>query len=300
MALRRDLLTKLLEEERQKYYNETHQPTTHQLNRFSATCKLLKENLQVLRQNKSSTRQRKLTARENLEKISKLSSSVFALYSFFVTVSEIGQKSYLELIPKLRNWWRSVEHPERLLETVKDICELEGIEYVETVLSPKDKENAYSDGQSSAMEGSMFVYRDETPMLQVSLLPSEPPYQEVNITTRELIHFLQTSNSLTNRPATISLLKQYETCCPNLKLKLPWYSAFPSVEIKVTSDMGSSVALLFAWELANDLDQKLLTRLQRKKNFSWQSICLRVPRRLAEYSDDPTAAITCDQKGQNG
>ncbi|OJD24299.1 hypothetical protein ACJ73_04345 [Blastomyces percursus] len=113
-----------------EYYNETHQPTTHQLNRFSATCKLLKENLQVLRQNKSSTRQRKLTARENLEKISKLSSSVFALYSFLVTVSEIGQKSYLELIPKLRNWWRSVEHPERLLETVKDICELEGIEYV--------------------------------------------------------------------------------------------------------------------------------------------------------------------------
>lgn len=103
------------------------------------------------------------------------------------------------------------------------------------------------------MEGSMFVYRDETPMLQVSLLPSEPPYQEVNITTRELIHFLQTSNSLTNRPATISLLQQYETSCPNLKLKLPWYSAFPSVEIKVTSDVGSSVALLFAWELANDL-----------------------------------------------
>lgn len=273
MALLQDPLIKLLEEERQKYYNDTHGPTTRQLKRFSASCQLLKEDLQVLHQNKSSTRQRKLTAQENLAKIANLSSSILTLYCFFVTITEVGSKSYLELIPKLRSWWESVEHPEKLVKIVQDLCEVEGIKYIETgkketsasnftqrplvnsisVPSSKGCTNAYSDDQSSPMEGSMFLYRDKTPMLQVSLLPSEPPYQEVDLTTRQLIHFLQTCNGLTNQPATISLLQRYEPNRPNLKLKLPLYGAFPSIEIKVTSDMGSSVVLLFAWEMANDL-----------------------------------------------
>jgi hypothetical protein len=133
MALLRDPEVMLLENERQKYCNETHEPTTHQLHRLSASCQLLKEDIHVLHQIKSSsTRQRKITAQINLEKISKLSSSVFTLYSFLVTTTEIGKKSYLELIPKLRSWWETVEHPKRLLEKVQLFCELEGIEYIET------------------------------------------------------------------------------------------------------------------------------------------------------------------------
>jgi hypothetical protein len=133
MALLRDPEVMLLENERQKYCNETHEPTTHQLHRLSASYQLLKEDIHVLHQIKSSsTRQRKITAQINLEKISKLSSSVFTLYSFLVTITEIGKKSYLELIPKLRSWWETVEHPKRLLEKVQLFCELEGIEYIET------------------------------------------------------------------------------------------------------------------------------------------------------------------------
>ncbi|KAL3483000.1 hypothetical protein BJX62DRAFT_92051 [Aspergillus germanicus] len=132
MPMPRDPLIAQLEEERQKYNDEAHEPSTLQLNRFSASCQLLKEDIQALRQNKSSTRQRKLTARENLEKISRMSSSVFALYSFFATVTETGKKSYLEIVPKLRSWWESVEHPKKLSEKVQTFCELEGIEYRET------------------------------------------------------------------------------------------------------------------------------------------------------------------------
>lgn len=108
------------------------------------------------------------------------------------------------------------------------------------------------------MEGSMFLYYDKTPMLQLSLLPSEPPHQEVDLTTGALINFLQARNSLTNRPATIRLLQEYESSCPNLKLKLPSYGAFPSIDIKVTSDVGSSVVLLFAWEMAWELVNELV------------------------------------------
>ena len=90
-------------------------------------------------------------------------------------------------------------------------------------------------------------------MLQLSLLPSEQPHQEVDLTLENLVRFFQSCSSLTNRDAAIGLLQQYEPTCPNLKLKLPWYGAFPSVEIKVTSDVGSSAVLLFDWELANDL-----------------------------------------------
>lgn len=102
-------------------------------------------------------------------------------------------------------------------------------------------------------EDSIFLYRDEIPMLQVSLLPSEPPYQAIDLSTSHLINFLLTYESLSNRQAVLSLLQQYEPTFPILKLKMPFSNAFPSVEMKVTSDFGSSVCLLFAWELANDL-----------------------------------------------
>lgn len=131
MPTPQDPLIAQLDEERQKYHNENHEPTTHQLNRFSASCQVLKEDIQALRQNKTSTRQRKLTARENLERISNLSSSVFVLYSFFVTVTETGKKSYLEIVPKLRTWWETVVHPKRLLEKARIFYELEGLEYRE-------------------------------------------------------------------------------------------------------------------------------------------------------------------------
>lgn len=120
-----------LEEERQKYSRSDHEPTTRQLNRFSTCCHLLKQDLQVFSEKKSSTRQRKLTAQENLLKISKLSSSIFVLCCFLVTTTEFGSKSYLELIPKLRDWWKCVKHPEALAVEARVLCELEGIEYVE-------------------------------------------------------------------------------------------------------------------------------------------------------------------------
>lgn len=132
MALPHDPLIKRLEDERQKYYSETHQPTTSQLNRFGAGCQLLKEDPQVLRQNKSSTRQRKSTAQYNLSKIARLSSSVFTLICFVIGFTELGSKSHLELNPKLRSWWENAARPKRLLKLVQEICDEEGIEYVET------------------------------------------------------------------------------------------------------------------------------------------------------------------------
>jgi hypothetical protein len=90
-------------------------------------------------------------------------------------------------------------------------------------------------------------------LLQVSLLPSEPPYQAIDLTTRHLINFLMAYDGLNDSQAVVSLLQQYEISTPVLKLKMPFFSAVPSVEIKVTSDMGSSVCLYFGWELANDL-----------------------------------------------
>jgi len=90
-------------------------------------------------------------------------------------------------------------------------------------------------------------------MLQVSLFPSEPPYQTIDLSTSHLINFLLNYESLSSRQAIVSLLQQYEPTFPILKLKMPFSNAFPSVEMKVTSDVGSSICLLFAWEMANDL-----------------------------------------------
>lgn len=130
-TLLQDQFIKRLEEERQKYTTGHHEPTTHQLNRFSICCQLLKQDLQVFGDKKSSTRYRKKTAQETLSKISKLSSSVFVLCCSLVMTTEFGTKSYLEIIPKLRDWWKYVEHPDALAVKARVLCEMEGIEYVE-------------------------------------------------------------------------------------------------------------------------------------------------------------------------
>lgn len=132
-ALLQDPFIKPLEEERQKYNGTRHEPTTHQLNRFSFYCQLLKEGPLVLNDKKSSsTLSRRKITRENLSKISILSSSVFVLCCFRTATTELGSKSYLEIILKLRDWWESVEHPKALADRASIICEIEGIEYVET------------------------------------------------------------------------------------------------------------------------------------------------------------------------
>ncbi|KAJ5365331.1 hypothetical protein N7517_008217 [Penicillium concentricum] len=252
-TLLRDPFINPFEEERQKYSGDHHEPTTHQLNRFSIYCELLRQDPELLNDKKSSTRSRKKIARENLLKISRLSSSIFALCCFLVATTELGSKSYLEIIPKLRDWWGSVKHPKALADRARVLCEIEGVEYVETVNTSEDHEIQAKEPPTNSSEGSIFLYRDEIPMLQVSLLPSEPPYQAIDLSTSHLVNFLLTYESLSNRQAVVSLLQQYEPSCPILKLKMPFSNAFPSVEMKVTSDFGSSVCLLFAWELANDL-----------------------------------------------
>lgn len=117
----------------EKFNSGHHEPTSHQLSRFSICCQLLKQNPESLNDNKSSsTCSRQKTARENLSKISSLSSSIFVLCCFRLAKTELGSKSYLEVIPKLRNWWDCVEHPTALADKVRLLCEIEGIEYVQT------------------------------------------------------------------------------------------------------------------------------------------------------------------------
>lgn len=70
-------------------------------------------------------------------------------------------------------------------------------------------------------------------MLQVTVQPSEPPYQAIDLTTRQLLDFLTTCedlNQLSNFTAIINLLEQYEPRCPILQLKVPFLDAFPTVE----------------------------------------------------------------------
>lgn len=121
---------KALEAERQKYNKSHHEPTTHQLKRLSFYCQLLKQDPQLLGDKKRSARSRIKTTRENLSRISRFSSSVFVLCCFVVGPTELGSKSYLELIPKLRDWWGCVEHPRALIEKARVYCETEDIEYV--------------------------------------------------------------------------------------------------------------------------------------------------------------------------
>lgn len=138
-----DLFIKPFEEEREKYSRGHHEPTTHQLNRFSIYCELLRQDPELLNDKKSSTRSRKKITRENLLKISRLSSSVFTLCCFLVVTTELGSKSYLEIIPKLRDWWRSVKHPKALADKARVLCEVEGIEYVETGEVPSIHSNGH-------------------------------------------------------------------------------------------------------------------------------------------------------------
>ncbi|KAF3481542.1 uncharacterized protein GIQ15_04301 [Arthroderma uncinatum] len=46
-------------------------------------------------------------------------------------LTELAKKSYLELTPKLRAWWSSVDHPKRLAVYAEAICKDEGIGYTE-------------------------------------------------------------------------------------------------------------------------------------------------------------------------
>ena len=131
-TLVQDPFIKPFEEERQKYSTGHHEPKTHQLNRFSIYCDLLRQDPELINDKTSSTRSRKKTTRENLLKISRLSSSIFALCCFLVVTTELSSKSYLEIIPKLRDWWRSVKHPKALADKARVLCEIEGVEYVET------------------------------------------------------------------------------------------------------------------------------------------------------------------------
>lgn len=102
-TLLRDPFIKPFKEERQKYYRDHHEPKTHQLNRFSIYYKLLRQDPELLNDKKSSIRSRKKIARENLLKISRLSSLIFTLYYFLIVITELGSKSYLEIIPKLQD-----------------------------------------------------------------------------------------------------------------------------------------------------------------------------------------------------
>jgi hypothetical protein len=109
----------------------------------------------------------------------------------------------------------------------------------------------------------MFLYLNGIPKLQITLLPSEPI---IDINIKELIHFLQGCQGYTNLAATINLIQQYEASCPNLQLKLPWPGSLPSAEIKVTSNIGTNVILVFAWDLAYELLHSLSTAVANVSN----------------------------------
>lgn len=273
-ALLRDPFIVPLEEERQKFNSSHHEPTIRQLKRFGRCAHHLKQNPESLKDKKKSSRSREKIAREILSEISSLSSSIFVLCCFRVALTELSSKSYLAIIPKIREWWKRVEHPKALADKARDLCEIEGIRYVETgklpgitvlhsyvhkfttmhaVNTSENHEDRSQNDPTNSSDGPVLLYRDEIPMLQVSLLASEPPYQAIDLTIRQLINFLLACENLSDPQAVVSLLQQYESRCPTLKLKMPFFNAFPSVEMKVTSDFGSSVCLLFAWELANDL-----------------------------------------------
>jgi len=130
MSVVEDTLIKPLEDERMKFYNSYYQPATRQFRRFSSFAELYKEDL-LTSDLTTSTRGRKSAAQESLRKIARLSSSVLVLYCFCNTVTALAKKNHLEIIPKLRDWWSSVDHPQSLAEYAKTICEDQGIEYTE-------------------------------------------------------------------------------------------------------------------------------------------------------------------------
>lgn len=105
----------------------------------------------------------------------------------------------------------------------------------------------------SADGSTYFLSLNNSPKLQVSLLQSEPPHRTIDMSITYLMSFLQGLQDLTNLPSTINLLQQYENSCPDVQLKVPLYDAFPSIEIKVTRDLGPTLLLIFTWDIANDL-----------------------------------------------
>jgi hypothetical protein len=87
-------------------------------------------------------------------------------------------------------------------------------------------------------------------MLQVGFIQCELHYTPINVTTQTSINFLQCCDGLTNLSKLLDLLQEYKTICPNLILKMPSHSGIPSIEIKVTSDIGASLILQFNWTFA--------------------------------------------------
>jgi hypothetical protein len=107
----------------------------------------------------------------------------------------------------------------------------------------------------------LYLSQNGTPKLQISILPSEPPYQVIGLTVTQLIQFLQNCQGFTGLEETINLLQQHRPSFPTLQLKIPLYGTFPSIEIKNTSDMGPSIMLIFAWDFVKELMNSLSTAM---------------------------------------
>lgn len=127
-----------LEGERAKYDHDNHEPTKIQLKRFSFLCKLLKEDSTSLKQRPTTTRHTRVEARENLEKISSLGATVFVLCCFSMTQTTLASQSYLQLVPKLKIWWESVGHPEKLAVLARRLCDAKGLDHIQDKHSMKD------------------------------------------------------------------------------------------------------------------------------------------------------------------
>lgn len=103
--------------------------------------------------------------------MSSLSSSIFALCCFLVVTTELGTKTYLEMIPNLRDWWGSVKHPKTLADKARVTCEIEGLEHVETGEIPsiryctgnilEDHEIQVSEPPTNSSKHSLLLYHDE-------------------------------------------------------------------------------------------------------------------------------------------
>lgn len=50
---------------------------------------------------------------------------------------------FVQLIPKLRDWWGSVKHTKALADKARVTCEIEGLEYVETGEIPSMRSNGH-------------------------------------------------------------------------------------------------------------------------------------------------------------
>jgi hypothetical protein len=62
------------------------------------------------------------------------------------------------------------------------------------------------------------------------------------------------------------LLQQYQSNFPTVQLKIPLYGAFPSIEMKNTSDIGLSVVLIFSWDLFKEFMNSLRSSMPNVAN----------------------------------